>query len=466
MKKLLLVTLISCVSAGAIAKGYSPSVTARAGGYDVKFAANGTPLAVPPTVQPSGQIGVSAPVSIALPGGLSYPVLASSALAIGAMLNPWVGAISAGVALGTIGAAALEAALSSAKLRIKPGGGGVEQEVAGSAYTVICQGQIYGNDRQALGLQCKTRHENYWKANGYPDCRFNPVYNTNDGSTQLNYAGMAVGCGSYPTVAPVATSNAAGGWEPITTSAAAQLMSVRAPTQAEVQALVDLNFPPELTLPQMSGPASVFKGNTVQMGLDGTIQEIEERYIASFNPGIVLIGVQTTVKTTTPEKTVSTLVTNPDGTQSTVLVTTPPSSSTTTATTNTVYTSTTTVTQPQPAASAAITCGLPGTPACKIDETGTQTAAPEVAAKSKVDIDAVESTAIAEIGKAANTAAPSWSFSFQFPTGCAPYTTGIRGFILNVCPYQDSIHGLLSAIWAASTLFAMLGMVGRTIRGE
>lgn len=122
---------------------------------------------------------------------------------------------------------------------------------------------------------------------------------------------------------------------------------------------------------------------------------------------------------------------------------------------------------PAPAASApkdVIVCGLPTTPKCSIDETGTPTGPAETFTQPKSDIDAAKSAAESAIGNAASISAPVWSFTFQLPTGCAPYVTGLRGVVLNVCQYQSTMHSLLSAIWAAATVFAMIGMVGRTIR--
>lgn len=144
----------------------------------------------------------------------------------------------------------------------------------------------------------------------------------------------------------------------------------------------------------------------------------------------------------------------------------------TTVTTNNTtgaQTTVTTVSTPPanpPPAQKIETCGLPGTPACKIDETGTLPGAGTTFDNANSDINAARGAAKNAIDGAASIAAPTWSFTFQFPTGCAPFVTGIRGFILNVCPYQSQIHSLLSAIWAASTIFAMIGMVGRTIRNE
>ena len=125
---------------------------------------------------------------------------------------------------------------------------------------------------------------------------------------------------------------------------------------------------------------------------------------------------------------------------------------------------TTTATPPAPPAPPTITCGLPSTPACKLDESGTPASAGTTYDASKTAIDAAKTSAETNIGGAASIAAPAWSFSFALPTGCAPYVTGIKGVVLNVCQYQSTIHGLLSVIWAAATAFAMIGMVGRTIR--
>lgn len=111
-----------------------------------------------------------------------------------------------------------------------------------------------------------------------------------------------------------------------------------------------------------------------------------------------------------------------------------------------------------------ITCGLPGTPPCKIDETGTPTGVGTSFDGSKTDLETQKTATATAITGAASITAPAWTFSFALPTGCAPYATGLRGFIMNICPYQPIIHDLLSMVWAATTAFAMIGMVGRTIR--
>lgn len=119
---------------------------------------------------------------------------------------------------------------------------------------------------------------------------------------------------------------------------------------------------------------------------------------------------------------------------------------------------------PAPAPDPIKVCGLPDTPACKIDETGTPSGVGTTFDAPKTELETAKTQAQTDISGAQNIAAPTWSFTFALPTGCAPYATGLRGFIMNICPFQPVIHDLLSMIWAASTAFALIGMVGRTIR--
>lgn len=111
-----------------------------------------------------------------------------------------------------------------------------------------------------------------------------------------------------------------------------------------------------------------------------------------------------------------------------------------------------------------IVCGLPTTPPCKIDETGTPSGVGTIFDAPKTEVDTVKTQAETAIAGAQNIPSPAWSFTFSLPTGCAPYVTGIKGFLMNICSAQPIIHDLLSMIWAAATAFALIGMVGRTIR--
>lgn len=111
-----------------------------------------------------------------------------------------------------------------------------------------------------------------------------------------------------------------------------------------------------------------------------------------------------------------------------------------------------------------ITCGLPGKPKCLIDETGTPESAEPQVQPSKGALDSAVDKSRSAIDAVQSIPAPSWSFSFRLPSGCTPFVTGLKGVVLDVCQYQPVIHDLMSMIWAAATAFALIGMVGRTIR--
>lgn len=110
------------------------------------------------------------------------------------------------------------------------------------------------------------------------------------------------------------------------------------------------------------------------------------------------------------------------------------------------------------------TCGLPGKPKCQIDELDTKRDKGTTFEQPRDDLEQRKSDSVTEIEKAATIQAPRWTFSFALPTGCAPFPTGIRGIIIDMCQYQSTIHNLLSMIWAGTTVFTLIGMVGRTIR--
>jgi hypothetical protein len=111
-------------------------------------------------------------------------------------------------------------------------------------------------------------------------------------------------------------------------------------------------------------------------------------------------------------------------------------------------------------------CGAPGQPVCavKVDETGTPSGVGTTFQTANTQLDTNKTTVETAIAAAHQQAAPTWSFTFALPTGCTPYQTQIKGFVLNPCAYQSTIHDLMSMIWAAVTLFTITGMVGRTIR--
>ena len=110
------------------------------------------------------------------------------------------------------------------------------------------------------------------------------------------------------------------------------------------------------------------------------------------------------------------------------------------------------------------TCGLPGKPKCLIDETGTKPDKGDTLVAPKTSLDSSEAARKASIDSAQQIQRPEWTFTFQLPSGCTPFITGLKGVVLDVCQYRGPIHDLLSMVWAGATVFCLAGMVGRTIR--
>jgi len=113
-----------------------------------------------------------------------------------------------------------------------------------------------------------------------------------------------------------------------------------------------------------------------------------------------------------------------------------------------------------------ITCGLPNTPKCKIDETGTPTKGDFGSATTALN----DASKAREDGLATVTSAQgkqtSWSWNLALPTGCQPLSLNmlIKTVVFDPCAYQAVFHDLMSMLWAGATLFAVFGMVGRTLR--
>lgn len=114
-----------------------------------------------------------------------------------------------------------------------------------------------------------------------------------------------------------------------------------------------------------------------------------------------------------------------------------------------------------------VTCGLPGTPACKIDETGTPTEGDFAAAegeleKAKGDWEALIGDAAGTDGK--NT---DWSFSFALPTTCSAMSVAfpVVTFTIDPCEWRVWSDPLISIIWLSTTIWTIIGMVGRGIAG-
>jgi hypothetical protein len=109
-------------------------------------------------------------------------------------------------------------------------------------------------------------------------------------------------------------------------------------------------------------------------------------------------------------------------------------------------------------------------PKCQIDETGTPTSGDFTSANSALN--AAKDEAVTGLGTvtSASGKATSWAWSLALPSACVPLvvdmTWGGVGEVVSLdpCEFQTVIHDLVSMIWAATTLFWVFGMVGRTLR--
>lgn len=117
-------------------------------------------------------------------------------------------------------------------------------------------------------------------------------------------------------------------------------------------------------------------------------------------------------------------------------------------------------------------CGLPGTPACKIDETGTPDPIPETQAQQDADNALSDTKEFFDGLQTALPELPSLNWTFSLPTGCS--TIDMPGFSadvpslgsINMCQYQPMVHDLMSMIWAGVGLFVAIGMVFKESTGK
>lgn len=114
-----------------------------------------------------------------------------------------------------------------------------------------------------------------------------------------------------------------------------------------------------------------------------------------------------------------------------------------------------------------ITCGLPWTPPCKIDETGTPQAPPDTSAQDADGVISGLRDCLIAPG-ACLPELPELSWAFDLPSGCQPLALPAFSEWLepiDVCQFQPMIHDLMSMVWAAAGLFAAAGMVFREATG-
>lgn len=447
-KKILPVLLIF-ICAGVGAKGLAPIAKPQPGGFKVGYFSNGQP-----SITATGAAG-----GVVAMGGVAVmqitPSVVAEAAVTGAITGGAAGAAWA-VGVATIGVLAMSA-IPAIKQWMETAGARIN--IDGSVQTQVSPTNQYA------GLGCRsaapTDHHTFFptqSGNGGPLLPGYACGEIGSYATGFNYAGSIY---SDPGFTPVPV------WSPSTAAQAAAVLSSAAPTQDAVQALVDAGFPPAVSNVQVVAPAPLFVGNTVQLNADGSLTQTTQTAVWTAFDDNLYVNLRKDFKTVNAGNTA----------QSTAAISTLNSDGTTTVRTVTTVTTTdpsvTTGTYASPKGEPTV-CGLPGTPACKIDETGTpdgKTATPDDALKAEWQkaFDALP-VITSPVGKDTSWGVmPEWT---QQGTCTAwhiytlPADLGSRNVDLDLCPVKPYADGASNFIWVALAFFGITSMVFSTMSGK
>lgn len=204
--------------------------------------------------------------------------------------------------------------------------------------------------------------------------------------------------------------------------------------------------------PQPSGitvPESVSTTTgTNSQGQPITTTTTTQTIVRPLEDGAIQHDEQTTTTTTTQTGT------NPDGS---------PITTTTTSTTTTQSTPAPPVTgtpgTSTPPNQEIITCGLPDTPPCKIDESGTPPPGDANFDAASNEIDVFKSGLYEALQTKLDEIVHEWTWTFQLPTGCASlqFDTRVGPVVeIDMCQWQPMIHDIMSMLWASAGVWGAL----------
>lgn len=140
---------------------------------------------------------------------------------------------------------------------------------------------------------------------------------------------------------------------------------------------------------------------------------------------------------------------------------------TTTVTTTTGDTTTTTTSgSGAPAPGEVEVCGLPGKPACKIDETGTPTYTENAAARAAIEaLQTTESAKLNSQSTAVDGAAPDFGFLGAPPlAACVPFEFNGKGSI-DPCAVVEDGRSVMAYLWALAGAWLCFGFIRGAING-
>lgn len=202
--------------------------------------------------------------------------------------------------------------------------------------------------------------------------------------------------------------------------------------------------PSGITVPES---VSTTTGTNTQ-GQPITTTTTTQTIVRPLEDGAIQHDQQTTTTTTTQTGT------NPDGS---------PITTTTTSTTTTQSTPAPPVTgtpgTSTPPNQEIITCGLPDTPPCKIDESGTPPPGDANFDAASNEIEVFKSGLYEALQTKLDEIVHEWTWTFQLPTGCASlqFDTRVGPVVeIDMCQWQPMIHDIMSMLWASAGVWGAL----------
>ncbi|MDP3798884.1 MAG: virulence factor TspB C-terminal domain-related protein [Polaromonas sp.] len=308
------------------AKGYAPSYSKTSTGFEVRQAPSTTGVSSLGPV--AGGVGVTASVALPVTGSAIAQAGITGAIGGAATAGAWGAAAGA---LGGIAIAAIPAIVDMmlrAKARVKADGTFEMADPTVCTVSPCYEYQFPSSSTSAASGYYKKGQDACTYAVG--KTYYSRVVTASTFRLHPTVAGAGICDLAYTSGSPDSTNINSRSTSPspetyidATQAQVQAAISVNAPSSAEVQALIDLNFPPEITPVSITGPAELPLGNTVQLGIDGTKTTVEEKATFSYFPGKVDISTKTKTTVETPAQTQTGVTTNPDGTTSTFTITKP-----------------------------------------------------------------------------------------------------------------------------------------------
>lgn len=106
-----------------------------------------------------------------------------------------------------------------------------------------------------------------------------------------------------------------------------------------------------------------------------------------------------------------------------------------------------------------ITCGLPSTPPCRIDEEGTPGTEVAKFDDAESEIERFKGGLLESIQSKLDEITHEWTWTFALPTGCSAlqFDTQVGPVVqIDMCEWQPMIHDIMSMIWAAAGVFGAM----------